>query len=430
MTAPRDEFDLVVAGGGTSGAALAIVAARLGLSVCLLEHSSMLGGMSTRGAVGTFCGLFTSSPQRETIPTVLGREIVARLAERGEAKRQNIRFTDVVPYGIWGLARLLDEMTAEAGVEVRYLSTVTGVDLADGGRTVTAVHHASVSGPRVVSARFYADATGDASLAHLAGAGTDVPTHGTAQNATLMFRMANVDVDAMRAVGLEGAKQLATRAVELGYELPRVGGNFYPTVNPDEASCNMTAVFGVDFADMTDLSAAQAEGRRQVAEYVRFLRECVPGFAEAYLSFHGSTLGVRESRRIAARYAITEADVTGEAEFEDRVGYAAWPIELHEPDGERWLWSENARWAEIPLRSLLPRDLDNVIAVGRCIGATPVAHASTRVIMTGVSMAEGSANAIAIALSRGEDIAGLPSDRISAAFDAYLDGADRIGLGV
>ena len=419
--------DLLDVGGSTSGVAAAVPAARLGLSVPRVAHRAMLGGMSTGGAVGTFCGLYTSGADRREIPTALGRELVGRLMADGRAMRLPIRYTDVVPYDIAAFARLLDEVVVDAGVTVLLRATVFEVRRTDAG-TIDQVRVATVGGERRFTCAQLIDATGDATVAYLAGDAVDVPATGTAQNATLVFRMGNVDIDAMRTTDIEGAAELAREAAKEGFRLPRIGGNFYATVNPGEANCNMTGIAGYDFANPDDLTAAEMEGRRQVAEYVRFLRDRVPGFGDAYLSFHGSVLGVRESRRIVGRYTIDEHDVIGAREFPDGIGYASWPIELHAADGERWSWSEDGSWAEIPHRALLPVGLDDVQAVGRCISATPEAHASTRVIITGISMAEGAAVAAYHALDQGVRVADVDIAAVRATRDelvaAVTDGVD------
>lgn len=51
------EFDVVVFGGGPSGTAAAVSAARNGLKVALVEAMGCLGGMSTSGLVNSFTPL-------------------------------------------------------------------------------------------------------------------------------------------------------------------------------------------------------------------------------------------------------------------------------------------------------------------------------------------------------------------------------------
>jgi glycine/D-amino acid oxidase-like deaminating enzyme len=64
--------DVIVAGGGSAGTAAAITAARAGLRTVLVEDSPFLGGMSTGGAVGTFCGFFMRDRGGELVRIVGG----------------------------------------------------------------------------------------------------------------------------------------------------------------------------------------------------------------------------------------------------------------------------------------------------------------------------------------------------------------------
>ena len=58
----RLEVDVVVAGGGASGVAAAVAAARMGKSVLLAEAGGALGGVGTSGLVPAFAPCITISP--------------------------------------------------------------------------------------------------------------------------------------------------------------------------------------------------------------------------------------------------------------------------------------------------------------------------------------------------------------------------------
>ena len=81
------EADLVVVGGGSAGTAAAVSAARAGLRTVLVEDSPFLGGMSTGGSVGSFCGFYYRERSGDLLPLVGGfaAEVARRLGERGES---------------------------------------------------------------------------------------------------------------------------------------------------------------------------------------------------------------------------------------------------------------------------------------------------------------------------------------------------------
>jgi hypothetical protein len=88
--------------------------------------------------------------------------------------------------------------------------------------------------------------------------------------------------------------------------------------------------------DAAELSAGEVEGRRQIVEYFRFLREQVPGFADSRIVEIAPQVGIRETRRIEGRYALTGDDILNSARFDDTIGINAWPMELHRAGGISW----------------------------------------------------------------------------------------------
>jgi len=125
----------------------------------------------------------------------------------------------------------------------------------------------------------------------------------------------------------------------------------------------------------------------------------MPGFAEAFISDTAPRLGVRETRRVRGRYALTEEDVLGGRKFEDGICRAAWPVELHVAGGlTDWRFLDDGLWYTVPYRCLVPQGVRNLLAAGRCISATREGFGSARVI--GPCMGEGQAAALAVALAR------------------------------
>lgn len=77
--------------------------------------------------------------------------------------------------------------------------------------------------------------------------------------------------------------------------------------------------------------------------------------------------------------------------FGDAIALGAWPVEIHDPETRRIQWKfleKEDDYYTIPLRCLIPRHIDNLLIAGRCISATHVAQASTRVIAQALAMGE------------------------------------------
>src|SRR5712691_8844419 len=117
-----EEADLVVVGGGSAGTAAAITAARAGLRTVLVDDSPFLGGMSTGGCVGTFCGFYYRDTKGDLVRLVGGfaAEVEGALGARGFCYGPvPFKTTGAVPYVPWGLKLLYDTMArAEAGLRV------------------------------------------------------------------------------------------------------------------------------------------------------------------------------------------------------------------------------------------------------------------------------------------------------------------------
>jgi hypothetical protein len=171
----------------------------------------------------------------------------------------------------------------------------------------------------------------------------------------------------------------------------------------------MTRVENVDPTDVLALSEAELEGRRQVGEYVRFLRGEIPGYESAELVGVGLHIGVRESRRIRGDYQLTEDDVLSARRFDDAIASCGAPIEDHSGGTDTvWKYIPDSGSYDIPYRVLLPVGLANVIVAGRCLSATHGAHASCRSIAQCLAMGQAAGTAVALALPIDSELRELP----------------------
>jgi hypothetical protein len=97
---------------------------------------------------------------------------------------------------------------------------------------------------------------------------------------------------------------------------------------------HMTRIPNVDATDPVQLTHAELEGRRQVREYHRFLRDRVAGFEGSVVVATGPSIGVRESRRVFGDYRLTRDDVLGARRFDDEIALCGAPIEDHHAGGD------------------------------------------------------------------------------------------------
>ena len=141
------------------------------------------------------------------------------------------------------------------------------------------------------------------------------------------------------------------------------------------------------------------EGRRQAVLAIEALRRYTPGCGAARLRNFGMTIGIRDTRKIDAAYNLTEADVRGEARFEDSIGI--YPEFI---DGYGVLvLPTTGRYLHVPYRALVPRGVTGLLVTGRAIGGDRIAHAATRNMACCAVAGQGAGIAAALSLRAGRD---------------------------
>ena len=225
------------------------------------------------------------------------------------------------------------------------------------------------------------------------------------QPTTLMFKVGGVDME--KAVFPESFETLVhTEKGELQAlareKLPSPAGHvlLYRSTIPGIVTCNMTNVTGIDGTKAEDLTKAEFICRKQMLPIVNFLKEYVPGYENCYIKSSGTTLGVRETRRVKGDDCVTDAYVEQGLHSPDVVVHNAWfLIDIHNPagGGQAEGFAQPAQPYDIPYGALLPAGLEGLLTAGRCISGSHRAHASYRVMA--ICMAMGQAAGIAAALA-------------------------------
>lgn len=406
------DADVVVAGGGPSGFAAAVTAARAGLQVILIERYGFLGGLATAGAVGTLCGLYLHHPERiEPIIAGFAAEMTGALTARGGAFGPIIRegFTALL-YNPWQMKRLCDDwIEKEKNISLLLHSTLADAVVSDGA--VRALLIAGPEGLQAVMGRVFIDATGDAVLAAAAGVQTvKGDDAGAVMNPTMMFFAQGMDFALYQEKGMPVLDERIKEAISNGkYPLTVSKGLVIPTFRPGEAIIKLSSLArdgrALDGSLIADITYAELQGRKDAQTAMEFLNKEIPGFAGAFLSDTAVQVGIRETRRIVGRYVLTEADVLAGRMFDDAVCLSSWPLEIWEGGLEpRMVFLPEGRYYGIPYRSLLCREISNLLVTGRAISMDHGALASARVM--GPCLAEGQAAgmACALALSSGRSI--------------------------
>ena len=397
----NERYDVLVVGSGSAGSSAAISAARAGARTMLVDRLAFMGGTST-AVLDTFYAFYTPTPTPHRVVGGLGWEVVERLTEAGVAfERPNTYGAGTgVTYDQETLKVLWEDLASDAGVDLLLHTWATGVGVREG--RIGSVRLWNKGGERWVEADVVVDASGDADLVALAGLPHDnAAQQGRVQSLSTLFKLANVDVARAASVPKKELWELMRQAAESGdYALPRVEGSWHRTPFDGVALIHMTRIPNVDATDPEQLTRAEIDGRRQVREYARFLRDRVPGFEASVVVATSPAIGIRESRRIQGDYVLTRSDVLQARRFDDEIALCGAPIEDHHAGGDtEWQYVAEGGVYGIPYRSLLPSGVDGLLVAGRCFSATHDAHASARSMATCMAMGQAAGTAAAMASS-------------------------------
>ena len=435
---------MAVLGGGVSGCMAAFAAAKQGASVLLVEQYGFLGGSLTNAGVGPMMTFHAGDRQ---VVTGLPQELVERMRAKGgcvgHIEDTTGYASSVTPFDAEIMKLVLDEMAREFGVDVLFHATLVRADCEAGSlRSVTVQTR---GGQLEVKADLFIDATGDGSLAFLAGAefrqGRDAD--GLCQPMTTNMKVSGVDIAALKAEIRRNPGNFNIRDLSAMDRAPRLSmAGFYrefdrakaegllhteredvllfETANPGEVIVNTTRVIRLDPVDPWDLSEAEREGRRQSYELIRFFREFCVGFENTVLVSTGVQIGVRESRRVMGDYVLTQEDLLGSRRFEDTVALGGYPIDIHNPTGAKTETTHLApgQYYNIPLRSLLARNFENLLMCGRCISATHEAGAAIRVTPSAMAVGQAAGATAGLAAVKGVKVRQLEDSRVREALEA------------
>ncbi|MEY8337515.1 FAD-dependent oxidoreductase [Lachnospiraceae bacterium 62-35] len=419
------ETDILVVGGGPSGMAAAIAASREGMNTILMERFGCFGGNITQAGVEAFAWYRHSG----TIEAGgITREIEDTAMKMGASTQESQSDSQALDAEMFKC--VADKMIIEAGVKP--LLHCMAVDTIIENGTIKGVITESKSGRQIILAKRVIDCTGDADIIALAGAPFHKESKDNLMQLTPVFNCKGVDTKRFKDYiynvlkptykdwGGECWNQITSgkeedmfspfveapfiEAIEEG-ELEKTEGVSYGgtwgTIDDNSGEVmqiNMIFMNGYDCTDVWDLTRAEIQGRKEALKVVEVLRKKIPGFENCKIRNFGMTIGTRESRKIKGHAYLTKEDVMNQGRFEDSIGI--YPEFI---DGLNYLIiPTTGRYYQIPYGSLVPKEIDNLLAAGRSISGDRVAHCSFRNMSCCTVTGQAAGTAAAISIKRNE----------------------------
>jgi FAD dependent oxidoreductase len=431
--------DVLVVGSGPAGLAAAIAAARAGVEVTLVERFGCFGGNITTVGVE---GLAWYRHEATVEANGIGREFEDRAHAMGAAVPESQ--SQSYELDAEGFKVVADVLVQEAGIHpMLHRSFVTPV--MDGDRVVGIITE-SKAGREAILGRRVIDCTGDADIAHRAGAPVHHAPRERLMAASVMFHIAGVDKrrfvegvaadpqtykdwagngewsietsgkeDDMFSPFLHKPFKAALDAGLIPADLTTIAGTWGAIHDSGELTyMNLVHLAGIDGTDPDDLTIGEIEGRRQAMHALAALKAYTPGCDAARLRNFGMTLGVRDTRKIDAAYNLTEHDVREQGRFDDTIGI--YPEFI---DGYGILvLPTTGRYMQLPYRNLLPKRVGNLLVAGRSTGGDRVAHAATRNMAACAVLGQGAGVAAAQSLHDGCEVDEVSVEAVQRVLEA------------
>jgi len=382
------EFDFVVVGGGLAGICAAIAAARGGALTALVQDRPVLGGNSSSEVRVPPASVGLHVPW--AVETGIIYEII--LEDRW---RNHGRFWPGYTNSVWDLV-LYDWVTREPHLKLFLNTAVRQVCVEDDG-SIGSVIGIQLGNEKILHFRasLFCDATGDGTVAYLAGAGFR------------FGREARSEFDEPGAPETADAEVLPSsllmRARDVGGAVPFRAPPWIEKY-PDEEILGRRAhgdpendmylwlEIGSPFDTLADNEGIRDEIlKHALGVWDHIKNHCTKKERAANwaLEWVGMLVGKRETRRIEGGYWLREQDVTGAARFPDTVAYGSWFVDHHNARGmkagrdEHWIAEDDLRKVMvepygIPYRALYAKAVPNLFLAGRCISATHMALGSVR----------------------------------------------------
>lgn len=412
--------DVLVVGAGSAGIAAAIAAAEEGARTVLIEASGSIGGTLVQQLLEHSAG-FHDPMGRVAVGGVAQRLVSAAVAigaSPGHVRDDTGYTRTRTPINHAELALVEAQMLEQVGVELWLSSPLVAVERA--GASITSVAVETPEGRRTLRADVVVDCSGDARASVLAGARFHTDAADARQPVSLLFKLGNVDLNALLAHARSHREDLRPGSVVgaddsdvvnlWGFGALLRGGHAEGVLSLARSEMHVAGwprrrelIVNVtrsraDGWGGRDRGAAYLALSRQLREFVTWFRRDVPGCAECYLAESAAQVGIRESRRVVGRSTLTLENVRGGLTVPDGIARGAFPVDLHDAIRPGLSHADPLHTAyDIPYGCLCADDLDNRLLGGRIISSTHEANGSVRI--TGTCFATGEAAGVAAALA-------------------------------
>ena len=397
-----NSVDVLVIGGGPGGLGATVMAARQGVKTMLVERFGCMGGMAFHGEVNPFMYNHVNGCSLDRPVFIDWCTAMQKYFAPAESER--------IPYDSnYGMTLVskefamlaMEDLVLEAGAKILYHHTISDVIMDDNKNIQYAIFQ-SKSGRIAIESKVFIDCTGDGDLAAIANCEYELgDENNLCQPLTTCFKLGGIDVKNIpdkKTINL-----LYEEAKEKGkIDCPRNNVLFFTAIDQDVLHFNTTRIANKSAINSIELSEAEIEGRRQIRQFINFLRKNVPGFKNATIRSVAPTVGVRESRRIKGIAYQTKEDFFNCAKYNDGIAKCNYTIDIHGNNGSDYIVKmDRTQWYEIRFGTLVAADCNNLMIGCRALSVDHTLHSSIRIMPAICSIGQAAGMGAALAVKNG-----------------------------
>lgn len=360
--------------------AAAVAASKSGAKVTLIERNAYLGGKATAAEVGTICGLYVFSKEKDPTMGVGGftREFVEQLQELSETPpMSNASGLHFLPYKIEKYKELSLALLTKHGVNVLLQTELK--DLKVKNKQIEEALVFSNNEHVHLSFKTIIDCTGNSLVSRMAGLPFIAST--TFQAAAQVFRISGLKEINETALGMvlmrETTKAIHENTLESYFDRVYVVPG---SLKNGSVSLKMAVPIEVT---KDNHALLKQKASVMIDQLMTFLQANNAVFKNAYVEHVADEVGTRTDLRPIGKYILTEQDVLEGKKFESAIANGFWPIEeWGQHRSVRMHYLAEKDHYQIPAECLMSLEISNLFFAGRGISADDKAIASARVMGT------------------------------------------------
>ena len=385
------EVDLCVIGGGMSGLCCAISAARHGIRAALVQDRPVLGGNAS-SEIRMWIGGAHGKDNRES-----------GIIE--EIFLENFYQNPSLKYPLWDSV-LYEKAKAEENLLLLLNTTCLDAKMDENRIESVKAWQLNAETYHEISAKWFADCSGDSILAPLTGANFMYGREAKSDfNETIP-----PDKRDKKTMGMSCLFQVRETDHPVPFTPPR-WANVYetdadlPYKDHDLKNNFWWIELGGEWDCIHDSDRCRDELLKICYGVWDHMKNKGDHGAENWeLEWIGFLPGKRESRRYVGKYIVTQNDVEAEGRFDDIVAYAGWSMDDHFPEGFYYtkghptIYHPAPQPWGLPLRCMISENIENLVFAGRNISVTHAALSSSRVMATCAVLGQALGTAVAEAV--------------------------------